>query len=171
MQGVLIASPRRFPRAIGSVLITRKARGTRGILSPITSGYFIGPSSAATSQPWYIPDFAYNLVNQASPDQVYEANQAANAGIIQAETNPITGQIVPAAQAYANNTAGAAGAAEQQSMTQSTGSSVADTFDNLLSNLTGAGTQITTPTTTFPWGLVLGLAALGVGGWALYKFI
>jgi hypothetical protein len=138
-----------------------------GVLSIFGGGSLFEAPTAVTSQPWYIPDFFYSLQNQAAPDSVYAANQAANVGIVQAETTPITGQIVPAAQAYANLTAGAAGAAEQQAMTQSTGSVIADTFNSLFSSLVGTGAP--NPAASFPWGTVLLVVTVGVGGYLIFK--
>lgn len=162
---VLVNSGRSFPRRPLRAGSSRPGMG--GILSVLGGGSVFEAPAAVTSQPWYIPDFFYNLENQASPDQVYAANQNANAGIVQAETSPITGQIVPAAAAYAAKTVGAAGAAEQQAMTQPTGSPIADAFDSLFSSFTGAGSGTLTP--SFPWGTVLIAAAVVVGGYLIIK--
>jgi hypothetical protein len=141
-----------------------------GVLSILGGGNLFEASGAVTGQPWYIPDFFYNLENQAAPDQVYAANLAANADIVRAEINPITGKIVPAAQAYADKTAGAAGAAEQQTFKQSTGSPIADTFNSVFSSFTGAaGDAAALAPSSFPWGTLLLVAAVGVGGYLILK--
>jgi hypothetical protein len=171
---------RQFSRRSANPVGTQ--RGMAGILSVITSGGSLSEApTGATSQPWWIPDLFYDYGNNASPDQVYAANQAANAGIVQAETDPITGQIVPAAQAYANATAGAAGAAEQAGMTQSTGSPIADAFDSLFGSLTGApgstplfGSLLgggSSPTSGFPWEEVLIIGAVVGGGILVVKYV
>ena len=124
---------------------------------------------AITGQPWYVPDFFYNLQNQASPDQVYLANAQANIEGQTAAINPITAQPVPAAEQYLSQTQGEVGDALEQGYTQSTGSPIADAFNSILSNVVGTGTPATT--SAFPWGTVAVVAVLAVGGYFVAKEI
>ena len=165
----LVPTRRAFPPPAVSVLPRR--RGMGGLLSAITAGSPINEApEAVTGQPWWIPDAFYNFQGQASPDQVYAANQAANKAAAAAAVNPVTGQPVPAAVAYADQTAGVVGQVLQQGQAQPTGSPIADTFSTLLSGFIGTGTNTgANPSGTPTWEILLALAALGVGGVVLYK--
>ena len=164
-----------LPSRIGSprpgVIVLPRRRGMGGLLSAITAGSPINEAPAAiTGQPWWIPDAFYNFQGQASPDQVYAANQAANKAAAAATINPVTGQPVQAAVDYANQTAGVVGQVLQQGQAQPTGSPIADTFSSLLSGFVGTGTNTgVNPSGTPTWEILLALAALGVGGVVLYK--
>lgn len=177
---------RAFPRPMGVIRLNRSRgmgvtldqygqaiSGAAGdtvdlFTSVLPGGGTSSPSAAVTGQPWWVPDFYYNIQNQASPDQIYLANQAANAQVAPATINPITGKPVPAAVSYANATQGAAGAAEAQGMTQSTGSSLADLFNSFFASTLGTGAS-PAGGNPFPWGTVAIIAALGVGGYLVVR--
>ncbi len=141
----------------------------RGALSILGGGSLNESPAAVTGQPWWIPDLFYNLQGKAAPDAVYAVNQSNNLSTAAATINPITGQPVPAAVQYAAGTSGAAGQALQQAQAQPTGSPIADSLQSLLSSVVGTGSA---PSGSgFPWATVALFAALGLGGYLVYKVV
>lgn len=179
-QVLLVKTRRGFPRA----RIARR-RGINGLISavnPFTSaGLFEAPTDV-TSQSPLVPDFFYNVQGKPAPDQTYVLNMQSNAetaiaaGIpvaavnaaVSAGINPLTltgGN--PNAVQYALKTQGAAAGALQQGQSQPTGSPIADTFQALISSLVGTGAS--SDSSTFPWGTLAIVAAVGIGGFWIYK--
>jgi hypothetical protein len=87
-------------------------RGLGGLWAFLTdTGPLFEASADVSGQSALTPDWWYELHGKPSPDQIIAANAEADAQAKQATIDPLTGQPVPAAVAYASKTQGAAGAA------------------------------------------------------------
>ena len=131
------------------------------------------PTSTSSAVSFFVPGFIYNsITGDRTPAQI-EAQDATDAAAnLQAATNPVTGVVNTALLTQANAQAAteqrAAGA---EAEARSTGSSVADLWDNLLANLFGVGSGggSGTPGSGIDWTTIAVLAALGLGGYIVIK--
>ena len=115
-------------------------RGLTGLWAWLSdTGPLFEAPEEVSGQSALTPDWWYNLQGQASPDQIVAATTAANQEAQAATINPITGQPVPQAVAYATQTAGAVPAILQQ------------------------GQATATPTSTLPNWVIDLLLVVGIG--------